>query len=70
MKVVLFFAALFFSGPGTEEPSAYATMKECQDVLKRLPAVIADHNAKEENKVLSYAAACVPMKKAPAGIES
>lgn len=68
MKVVLFFAAMFASGPAAEAPRSFETQKACEAFLAKLPAVVAKWNATEDNKILSFAAACVPSKPAKQGI--
>lgn len=65
---VLFFgmqSAPYFDG-GT-----YASAAECNKAMEAILPRIAEYNSKAENaknQVVSYALACVPVKKAPPGI--
>lgn len=69
MKVVLFFAALFLSGPAAEPPRGFETMEACETFLAKLPTVVAQWNATDDNKILRFAAACVSAQPAKQGIE-
>lgn len=70
MKVILFFAALFLSGPGAEAPRGFDSMEKCEAVRAKLPAVVAQYNATDaDNKIVSFAAVCAELKPAKQGID-
>jgi hypothetical protein len=69
MKFIFFFAALHISGYNSENPVAFKTKEQCQKALGMVPSFVEKFNSKEEDKILSYAAACVEFKPAKAGMQ-
>lgn len=69
MKFVFFFAAIYMSGPGADNPVGFKTQKECDAAKKVSVAWVEKHNAENENKVLAYAMECVELKPAKTGMQ-
>lgn len=60
---------LFFIGQGEPQivVKSIPSLEECRKVLSTAPGIIANYNAvsEENKKVVTYAAACAPVIKAP-----
>jgi hypothetical protein len=69
MKFVLFFAAIYFSGPGAHEPRGFKTLEDCQSVLAKTPLLVAQWNATNDDKISAFAAGCIEVKPAKQGID-
>jgi len=64
---ILMAVALYLSGY-TEGNSVYFNSKaECEDGREKIEQFIRDWNTSNDDKVIKYAAECVPMKAAPKG---
>lgn len=59
----------FLNGQSHFDGGMFASMEECQEKLKAIPAILASFNESAENpvKITHYSAGCVAMKKAPQG---
>lgn len=69
MQYALFYVLFALNGQAMHDGQMFKTQEECEVVLAKLPAFIADYNADGDNpvKILSYAAGCVKLGKAPQG---
>lgn len=65
-------AVVFLTGSGDVQAAPFPSEAACMEVLKALPANIGEYNAKKENpnKIVRYAAACLPTVRAPQGVEA
>lgn len=66
MKFILMLFLLGQPGPQSEM-APFQTLEECEAEKTRVVQVIAEHNEKEAVKIFFYAAACLPVQKAPQG---
>jgi hypothetical protein len=65
--IALIFIIAFSSGPQSQT-RGFEDMDECQAWLDNVPTLIASHNATgTEDKIISFAASCTPVKPAPKG---
>jgi hypothetical protein len=69
MHYALFYVLFLLTGQPLTDGNVFKTKAECEEVLAKLPDLIAAHNADADNpiKITHYAAGCVKLEKAPQG---
>lgn len=67
---VLFFVALYMSGPGAEDPRGFPTAESCAAFKAQVVTFVQKHNNQEPDKIVAYALECVEVKEAPRGSDT
>ena len=63
------YVLFLLNGDSMVDGTVVKSLEECQEIVQKLPAKIAEFNADAENpvKIVSFTASCPKLEKAPQG---